>query len=215
MTHNADSQSAMTPASALAELVEGSQRFSCGSCSDRTLLDQVSDTKSGQWPFAAVVSCIDSRASVELILDQGIGDVFSARIAGNFVNEDILGSLEFACKVAGAKLVVVLGHTHCGAVKGACDDVKLGNLTTLLEKLAPAVAAIESPAEASERTSANPAFVQSVAECNVHRALDQIRERSSILAEMESNGEIGLVGGMYDIETGKTEFYPSQSTALA
>ena len=215
MTQNADTQQAMTPAQALSELVDGSHRFACGSCTERPLLDQVADTKTGQWPFAAVVSCIDSRASVELILDQGIGDVFSARIAGNFVNEDILGSLEFACKVAGAKLVVVLGHTHCGAIKGACDDVKLGNLTTLLEKITPAVASVEQPADPSERTSANPEFVQSVAECNVHRTLDQIRERSAVLAEMEGNGEIGLVGGMYDIETGKTTFFPSQSSALA
>ena len=215
MTQNADSQNVMTSATALAELIAGSQRFAAGQCTERKLLDQVADTKGGQWPFAAVVSCIDSRASVELILDQGIGDVFSARIAGNFVNEDILGSLEFACKVAGAKLIAVLGHSHCGAIKGACDDVKLGNLTTLLEKIAPAVAAVESPADPGERTSANPDFVQQVAECNVQRTLDEIRARSAVLAEMENDGEIGLVGGMYDIESGQTEFFTSKSPALA
>lgn len=215
MTHNADSQKAMTPATALTELVAGSERFACGSCTERTLLQQVADTRGGQWPFAAVVSCIDSRASVELVLDQGIGDVFSARIAGNFVNEDILGSLEFACKAAGAKLILVLGHSHCGAIKGACDDVKLGNLTGLLEKIAPAVAAVDKPNEPAERTSANAAFVQRVAECNVHRTVEQIRAGSAVLAEMENNGEIGIVGAMYDIETGKTSFFPSQSPALA
>ncbi|MDB4715849.1 carbonic anhydrase, partial [Flavobacteriaceae bacterium] len=156
---------------------------------------------------ATVLHCIDSRVSAEHIFDQGIGDLFSIRIAGNFVNEDILGSMEFACKLAGTKVLVVLGHTACGAVKGACDHARLGNLTALINKLEPAVDAVESPADADLRNSSNIDFVNDVAAKNVEMTIDNIRSRSSILAEMETKGEIKIVGGMYDIATGKVSYY--------
>ena len=214
-TQGKESQGSMTPAEALELLREGNHRFRKNLKANRNLLDQVEATRGGQWPFAVVLSCIDSRTSIELTFDQGLGDVFSARIAGNFVNEDILGSMEFACKVAGAKLVLVLGHSHCGAVKGACDGVRMGNLTAVMEKLEPAVKATEQPTDASERTSANPDFVQSVAVQNVHRTVEEIRGRSEVLRDLEASGAIAMVGGMYDVETGVVEFHPSTSPALA
>jgi carbonic anhydrase len=165
----------------------------------------VGDTQNGQWPFAVVLSCIDSRTSTELIFDLGIGDVFNARIAGNIVNDDILGSMEFACKVAGAKLIAVLGHTKCGAVKGACDHVELGNLTTLLSKIEPAVQAETETTE--NRSSSNAAFVENVSAHNVKLTVGEILNRSQILKEMVENGEVGIVGGMHDITTGKVTFY--------
>lgn len=152
-------QDQMTPVSALKELVEGNKRFVDKKQLNRDLMQQVAETSTGQYPFATVLSCIDSRVSSELIFDQGIGDIFSVRIAGNFVNEDILGSMEFACKLAGTKLILVLGHTACGAVKGACDHARLGNLTALINKIEPAVAAVKEPAEESMRNSSNPTFV--------------------------------------------------------
>ena len=168
-------------------------------------MQQVNETRDGQWPFAVILSCIDSRTSAELIFDQGLGDVFSVRIAGNIVNEDILGSMEFACKVAGSKLVVVLGHTKCGAVKGACDHVELGNLTALLSKLQPAV---ENEITTKEnRTSGNSEFVENVASINVKQTVNLIKERSFVLNEMIEKGEIGICGAMYDVETGNVEFY--------
>ena len=173
---------------------------------DRDLLEQVQDTRGGQWPFAAVLSCIDSRVSSELIFDQGIGDIFSVRIAGNFANEDILGSLEFSCKAAGAKLIVVLGHKHCGAVKGACDGVELGNLTQMLAKLQPAVNSVSEPSDASQRNSKNGDFVQAVAVSNVRMTIAKILEGSPVLREMQDAGEILVVGGMYDVESGTVEF---------
>ena len=203
-TQTKELQSQLTPAKALEILKEGNKRFVNNLKANRNLLQQVNDTAEGQFPFAAILSCIDSRTSAELIFDQGLGDVFSIRIAGNFVNEDILGSMEFACKAAGSKLVVVLGHNHCGAVKGACDDVKLGNLTALLAKIRPAV---EATKESGDRTSANPDFVQAVAEFNVQKAMDDVRSRSPILKEMEDAGDITIVGGMYDVETGEVKFY--------
>ncbi|WP_025743687.1 carbonic anhydrase family protein, partial [Aquimarina pacifica] len=175
--------------------------------SDRDLLEQVNQTKGGQYPFATILSCIDSRVSSELIFDQGIGDIFSARVAGNFVNEDILGSMEFACKLAGTKLVLVLGHTSCGAVKGACDDAKMGNLTALLSKIKPAVAAVAEPEDASQRNSKNIDFVNEVAVKNVHMTIENIRKDSEVLNEMEENGEILIVGGMYDINDGSVTFF--------
>ena len=175
------------------------------------MLEQVNDTREGQWPFATILSCIDSRTSAELIFDQGLGDVFSIRIAGNIVNTDILGSMEFACKVAGSKLIVVLGHTKCGAIKGACDHVEMGNLTELLSKLQPAVYSESETIAADKRNSKNGIFVENVATLNVKRSVKSIIERSYILEEMLDNGEIGIVGAMYNIETGKVEFYEDVS----
>ena len=204
--HTKETQALMTPQTSLTALKEGNERFLNGNQVTRDLNAQVADTSAGQFPFATVLHCIDSRVSAEHIFDQGIGDLFSIRIAGNFVNEDILGSMEFACKLAGTKILVVLGHTACGAVKGACDHARLGNLTTLINKLEPAVEAVASPAEESERTSANSQFVDAVAAKNVEMTIADIREKSPILKEMEDNGEIQIVGGMYDISTGKVSF---------
>jgi carbonic anhydrase len=205
--HTKETQEKMTPQEALNTLKEGNQRFQNNIKANRNLSEQVSDTSSGQYPFATILSCIDSRVSSELIFDQGIGDIFSARVAGNFVNEDILGSMEFACKLAGTKAIVVLGHTACGAIKGACDDAKLGNLTGLLNKLKPAVNAVLEPKEASLRNSSNMNFVNEVSNKNVHMTIDNIRNQSPILKEMEDKGEITIVGAMYDIADGSVTFY--------
>ena len=200
------SQDAISPAKALGLLKEGNQRFTTKQQVERDLNLQVEQTSTGQFPFATVLSCIDSRVPAELVFDQGIGDIFSVRIAGNFVNADILGSMEFASKLAGTKLILVLGHTACGAVKGACDHAELGNLTRMLENIAPAVDAIIEPTSAAERTSANIDFVNAVGTKNVKMTIDRIREESPVLAEMEQAGEIQIVGGMYDIATGKVNF---------
>lgn len=205
--HTKDTQALMTPQTSLTALIEGNERFLNGNQVSRNLNTQVEETSTGQYPFATVLHCIDSRVSAEHIFDQGIGDLFSIRIAGNFVNEDILGSMEFACKLAGTKVLVVLGHTACGAVKGACDHARMGNLTSLINKLEPAVEAVSSPADESERTSANIDFVNAVAAKNVEMTIEDIRSKSPILKEMEDNGEIKIVGGMYDIATGKVSFY--------
>ena len=205
--HTPETQAAITPDIAINLLKEGNARFQANKEVERNLLEQVSDTSTGQYPFATVLHCVDSRVSAELVFDQGIGDIFSIRIAGNFVNEDILGSMEFTCKLAGTKAIVVLGHTACGAVKGACDDAKLGNLTTLLGKLKPAVEAVTSPEDPSERTSKNIDFVNNVAEKNVYMTMDNIRTSSPVLKEMEDNGEIKIVGAMYDIKDGSVTFY--------
>ncbi|WP_124979980.1 carbonic anhydrase family protein [Nonlabens xiamenensis] len=205
--HTKETQSTITPTKAKDLLVEGNQRFVQKKMINRDLLDQVNDTATGQFPFATVLSCIDSRVSSELIFDQGIGDIFSARVAGNFVNEDILGSMEFACKLAGTKLILVLGHTSCGAIKGACDHARLGNLTKLIQKLEPAVEAVKQPSEAERRNSSNLEFVNEVAKKNVHMTIEQIRDESQVLNDMEEAGEIKILGGMYDIATGKVEFY--------
>ena len=200
------SQDAITPAKALELLKEGNQRFTAKQQVERDLNLQVEQTSTGQFPFATVLSCIDSRVPAELVFDQGIGDIFSVRIAGNFVNADILGSMEFASKLAGTKLILVLGHTACGAVKGACDHAELGNLTGMLDNIAPAVDAIVEPSAAAERTSANIDFVNAVGTKNVELTIDRIRKESPVLAEMEQAGEIQIVGGMYDIATGKVNF---------
>ena len=196
-------QDAISPAKALELLQEGNQRFVTKQTVNRDLNLQVEQTSTGQFPFATVLSCIDSRVPAELVFDQGIGDIFSVRIAGNFVNQDILGSMEFACKLAGTKLILVLGHTACGAVKGACDHAELGNLTGMLENIAPAVEAITEPADASQRTSANIDFVNAVGAKNVALTIERIRKESPVLAELETEGAIQIVGGMYDIATGK------------
>ena len=200
------SQDAISPTKALELLKEGNQRFTAKQQVERDLNLQVEQTSTGQFPFATVLSCIDSRVPAELVFDQGIGDIFSVRIAGNFVNADILGSMEFASKLAGTKLILVLGHTACGAVKGACDHAELGNLTGMLDNIAPAVDAIVEPSAAAERTSANIDFVNAVGTKNVELTIDRIREESPVLAEMEQTGEIQIVGGMYDIATGKVNF---------
>ena len=200
------SQDAISPAKALELLKEGNQRFTTKQQVERDLNLQVEQTSTGQFPFATVLSCIDSRVPAELVFDQGIGDIFSVRIAGNFVNSDILGSMEFASKLAGTKLILVLGHTACGAVKGACDHAELGNLTEMLDNIAPAVNAITEPTDAAERTSANIDFVNAVGTKNVELTIDRIRKESPVLAEMEQAEEIQIVGGMYDIATGKVNF---------
>lgn len=201
-----ETQSAYTPKSAIEALREGNKRFVETKQTKRNLLEQVSDTKGGQYPFAVVLSCIDSRVPVELVFDQGIGDIFSARVAGNIVNEDLLGSIEYGCKVAGSKAVVVLGHTGCGAVKGACDDVKLGNITPLLSKIKPAVKAVKTPESKEDRTSANSSFVNDVVYKNVHLTIDEMRSNSAVLKSMEEANEIEIVGAVYDVATGKVDF---------
>ncbi|MEM8664077.1 MAG: carbonic anhydrase family protein [Pseudomonadota bacterium] len=201
---SAQTQAAMTPATALQYLKEGNARFAQGrpfNCDPRP---QIAATGAAQFPFAAIVGCIDSRESATVTFDQGIGDVFGVRIAGNFVNDDILGSLEFACAAAGAKLVLVVGHSSCGAVIGAIDGVVLGNLTGMLANITPAIAA--TPGFDEDRTSANPAFVQAVADKNVEMAVARIRQRSDVLRDMESAGDIAISGAMYDVTTGVVEF---------
>jgi|TARA_B110000908_G_C10152850_1_gene402194 carbonic anhydrase len=205
--HSKESQNLMTPESSLTTLVEGNTRFQQNQRADRNLLEQVKTTSTGQFPFATILSCIDSRVSSELIFDQGIGDLFSIRIAGNFANTDVLGSMEFACKLAGTKLLVVLGHTACGAVKGACDDAKLGNLTSMLAKIKPAVKATIEPADISIRNSSNTEFVNDVSTKNVELTIDYILENSPVLKEMQSDGSIKVIGAMYDITSGKVTFY--------
>lgn len=207
MATTLDQQKTTTPESAIERLKKGNSEFVKNFNPDRDLISEVKQTSTGQYPFATILHCIDSRVSAELIFNEGVGDLFSIRIAGNFVNEDILGSMEFACKLAGTKLILVLGHTACGAVKGACDDAKLGNLTTLISKLKPAVAAVESPSDPSQRNSNNISFVNNVAEKNVYMTIDNIRKQSPVLKEMEDNGEIKIVGGMYDIKDGSVTFY--------
>ena len=198
-------QAAITPFQALDILKEGNKRFINNLKANRNLLQQANETSDGQHPFAVILSCIDSRTSAELIFDQGLGDVFSVRIAGNIINEDILGSMEFGCKVAGSKIIVVLGHTKCGAVKGACDHVEMGNLTALISKIQPAV--YDEKSELENRDSSNSEFVEKVAAINVKRSVHAILERSPILKEMIEDGSIGIVGGVHDITTGEVSFY--------
>lgn len=200
-------QATITPIEALEVLRQGNQRFVTNLQANRNLLQQANETRDGQWPFATILSCIDSRTSAELIFDQGLGDIFSIRIAGNIVNTDILGSMEFACKVAGAKLLVVLGHTTCGAVKGACDHVEMGNLTELLAKLQPAVYEEKTITNTEERNAKNPEFVEAVAAINVKRSVHSIISRSYILEQMIEKGEIAIIGAMHNLETGLVEFY--------
>ena len=204
-TINKELQASITPRKALEILKEGNNRFVNNLKAHRNLLEQVNETRDGQWPFATILSCIDSRTSAELIFDQGLGDVFSVRIAGNIVNTDILGSMEFACKVAGSKLIVVLGHSKCGAVKGACDHVEMGNLTELLSKIQPAVYQEKQTTE--NRTSSNSSFVENVAQINVKRNVKNVIERSFVLEQLINDGSIGIVGAMHNIETGDVTFY--------
>ena len=204
-TLNKEMQDAITPSMALDLLKEGNKRFINNLRINRNLLQQANETSEGQHPFAVILSCIDSRTSAELIFDQGLGDVFSVRIAGNIINEDILGCMEFGCKVAGSKIIVVLGHTKCGAIKGACDHVEMGNLTALLNKIRPAVD--DEQTTKDDRNSTNGEFVEKVGNINVRRSVKSIMERSTILKEMIENGEIGIVGGTHDIATGQVTFF--------
>jgi carbonic anhydrase len=200
-TQTKEIQDNLTPKCAHDILVEGNKRFAQNLKAQRNLQEQVFETSQGQFPFAVVLSCIDSRAPAELVFDQGIGDIFSVRIAGNVVNEDILGSMEFACKVAGSKIVVVMGHSKCGAVTAACNHVELGNVTSLLNKIQPAVKEIIH--DTSDLSDEN---VEKVSHLNVELSIERIKEESSILSEMEKNGEIEIVGAMYDVSTGLVEF---------
>ena len=206
-THTKETQASLTPEKALNFLKEGNLRFQQNLKANRNLLQQVNETGDGQFPFAAILSCIDSRVSAELVFDQGLGYIFSIRIAGNFVNEDILGSMEFACKLAGSKLIVVLGHSKCGAIKGACDNAKLGNLTAMLGKIMPAVEAVKEPSE--NRNSGNSEFVEKVSHTNVDMTIQNIKKQSPVLKEMLDRGEIAIVGAMYDVETGEVTFMES------
>lgn len=197
-------QSNTTAEMALQYLREGNHRFVNNLKSHRDLLEQVNETRDGQFPFAAILSCIDSRTSAELIFDQGLGEIFSIRIAGTVINEDVLGCMEFACKLAGSKLVVVLGHTKCGAIKGACDNIQMGNLSTLLNKIQPSVYYEKTVTE--NRNAGNSEFVEKVSRIQVKRSVEEVIERSIILREMIENKEIGLIGAVYDIDTGLVDF---------
>jgi carbonic anhydrase len=188
-------------------LKEGNSRFVKNLKANRNLLQQANDTREGQWPFAVILSCIDSRTSSELIFDQGLGDIFSIRIAGNVVNTDVIGSLEFACKVSGSKLIVVLGHSKCGAIKGACDHLELGNLTELLSKIQPAIYQETITLDHNKRNSENSTFVENVSTINVKRSVKTIVDRSYILEQMIENGEIAIIGAKQDLETGMVEFF--------
>jgi len=203
-TQSKETQSHLTPDLAIQILKEGNERFVKNLKANRNLLQQVNETSAGQFPFATILSCIDSRTSAELIFDQGLGDIFSIRIAGNILNEDILG-MEFATKVVGTKAIVVLGHTKCGAIVGACNHVEMGNLTTLLNKVQPAIYAEKKTTD--NRTGSNSTFVHNITELNVHLTIDRIRRESPIIAELESTGQIKIIGGLYDVENGKVRFY--------
>lgn len=204
-THTRDTQATITPERALELLTDGNDRFVRNLKANRNLLEQVNETRDGQWPFATILSCIDSRTSAELVFDQGLGDIFSIRMAGNVLSDIVLGSMEFACKLAGSRLLVVLGHTNCGAVKGACDNVQLGNLSTLLNLIQPSVYFERTVTE--NRTSKNAEFVNKVAHIQVRRTVEAVVERSMVLREMIEQGTIGLVGGMYDVASGEVEFF--------
>ena len=204
--HTYESQQSLTPAQVLELLKEGNADFVNNLKANRNLLEQVNDTQQGQFPIAIILSCMDSRTSTELIFDQGLGDVFSTRVAGNIVNDDILGSMEYACQVAGSKLIVVLGHTHCGAIKGACAEVELDHLTGLLDKIQPAVQIICTEHHVA-KIGDNDELIQKVAERNVELMVAQIKQRSPLLNDLLQRGTIGIVGGMYDVETGKVQFY--------
>jgi len=204
-TQTKNTQDNLSPKDAHGILVEGNKRFTGNLKAQRNLQDQVNETSKGQYPFAVILSCIDSRVPAELVFDQGIGDIFSVRVAGNIVNEDVLGSIEYACKVAGSKIVVVMGHSKCGAVTAACKNVELGNITPLLNKIKPAVNAVKVNSENVSEMSSTA--IEEVAVLNVELSIDRIRKESPILAEMEKKNEIEIVGALYDVSTGKVEFF--------
>jgi carbonic anhydrase len=201
-TQTKEIQENLTPKKAYNILVGGNERFTQNLKAHRNLQDQVFETSKGQFPFAAILSCIDSRVPAEVVFDQGIGDVFSVRVAGNIINEDVLGSLEYSCKVAGSKIVVVMGHTKCGAVNAACNNVELGNITSLLQKIKPAVDSIRIDSNEMDEKS-----IEKVGVLNIHLAIERIRKESPILAEMEQNDEIEIIGAVYDVSTGKVNFF--------
>jgi carbonic anhydrase len=201
-TQTKEIQDNLTPKDAHNILVAGNSRFTQNLKAQRNLQDQVFETSKGQFPFAAILSCIDSRVPAEVVFDQGIGDVFSVRVAGNIINEDVLGSLEYSCKVAGSKIVVVMGHTKCGAVNAACNNIELGNITALLDKIKPAVDAIRKG-----KVEMNEDSIEKVGVLNVHLAIDRIRQESPILAEMEKKGEIEIVGATYNVSDGEVNFF--------
>lgn len=204
-TQSKENQESLHPEVALDILKKGNERFVNNLRVQRNLLSQRNETSNGQYPFAAILSCMDSRTSAELVFDQGLGDIFSIRIAGNVLNKDILGSMEYAMKVAGSKIILVLGHTRCGAIAGACDHVQLGNLTGLLEKIQPA---IEQETQTTQnRTSKNEEFVTRVTKLNVQHTIDEIREQSPIIAELEKDGSILIAGGVYDLDSGVVDFF--------
>ena len=204
-SHTKETQDTLTPEHALDILKEGNIRFVNNIKAHRNLLQQVNETSSGQFPFAAILSCIDSRTSAELIFDQGLGDILSIRIAGNILNDDILGSMELACKIAGSKLIVVIGHTNCGAIEAACNNITLGNLTSLLSKIKPA---IETETKTLlNRNGTNISYLYNVTVNNIFLTVKKIKEKSAILKEMEEKNEIKIIGGLYDIETGQVNFF--------
>jgi carbonic anhydrase len=203
-------QAALTPAQVLDSLRHGNERFASGNIASRDMLHDQRITSAGQYPHAVVLSCIDSRAPAEFIFDAGLGDLFNARIAGNIADPDLVGSMEFACAVSGAKLVLVMGHTSCGAIKGACDRVELGNLTGLLKKIEPALASVHDVP--GERNSKNSAFVEAVSEANVRLTVERIRELSPILRDLEDAGKIEITGCIYDLNTGRVRFLPEDRT---
>ena len=205
-TQTAESQSKLSPQEAIELLKEGNQRFVSREMRERDLLAQVEETSKGQFPFACIVGCIDSRVPATTVFDQGIGSLFVATVAGNIINEDILGSLEFGCAAAGSKAIIVLGHTSCGAVKGACDSVELGNLSSLLSKINASVKETVEPSDPAMRNSSNLPFVNEVAKNNVLRSVENIRVKSNVLRRLEEEGKITIVGAMYDVSTGKVSF---------
>ena len=205
-TQTAESQSKLSPKEAIELLKEGNKRFVNRKMRERDLLAQVEETSKGQFPFACIVGCIDSRVPATTVFDQGIGSLFVATVAGNIINEDILGSLEFGCAAAGSKAIVVLGHTSCGAVKGACDSVELGNLTSLLSKINASVKETVEPSDPAMRNSSNLPFVNEVAKNNVLRSVENIRVKSNVLRRLEEEGKITIVGAMYDVGTGQVNF---------
>ena len=205
-TQTAESQSKLSPQEAIELLKEGNQRFVSREMRERDLLAQVEETSKGQFPFACIVGCIDSRVPATTVFDQGIGSLFVATVAGNIIKEDILGSLEFGCAAAGSKAIIVLGHTSCGAVKGACDSVELGNLTSLLSKINASVKETVEPNDPSMRNSSNLPFVNEVAKNNVLRSVENIRVKSNVLRRLEEDGKITIVGAMYDVNTGQVSF---------
>ena len=204
-TLNKEQQEKITPQQALEILKKGNERFIQNLKVNRNLLEQVNETREGQYPFATILSCMDSRTSAELIFDQGLGDIFSIRIAGNILNDDILGSMEFATKIVGTKIILVLGHTKCGAIIGACNNVELGKLTQVLEKIKPAIELEKITVE--NRTGSNRDFVDSVTENNVHLTITRIKKESSVIAGLVQQGKLKIAGALYDVETGKVRFY--------
>lgn len=206
-SHTKESQDKITPQLALEFLKEGNLRFINNLKTDRNLLKQVNQTSEGQFPFATILSCIDSRISAELIFDQGLGDIFSIRIAGNVLNEDILGSMEYACNIVKSKIIVVLGHTNCGAIISACNNLEVGHMTSLLKKIKPAIESEIFTNAPSERNGNNVSFVNNVCINNVNHTIKQIRQQSHILRNLENQGDIIITGGLYSVETGVVKFF--------